>query len=682
MHRTRRLSASAAVFGTVLLAVAFGLQGTAWAASPTISVPTTALAGKNIVVSGTGWKASDTVRFYFGQGSTETFACSLSATSTGSLPSQACAVPTNIRAGVYKIQATDSTSTVNASVTTTLSPSFFLTSPTIFTSLASTGAGNLVDITGYGFGGNIASVVIGTTKVTPSTLSVTNGQYSASFTVPAATKAGAYTLTITDTGSHSATFKLRVYTPTFTSPASAAAGSPFQFSGGGWPAYDSLRIELVAGTLSGAVCSVTTDSTGAIPAQACSTPTSLPDRAYTVEATDGDVTSNLTAFSFAMQPALQLYAPLSAEFQVSDFGAGNPLELFGQGFGASGKITAIDFDSTALAFTATNLSSQGSFSSVLVTLPASATAGVHTITVKDSNKTPDTASAPIDIFRPTISVPTSGVNGGTFVASGTGFPSADRLSIRLITGPITNPLTTAYTSCSAGLITSGNGALPKTVCTWPTSLRVGTYEVEAVDQASSVIAPLASFVVHPAISLVSAAFSSAQVSVVSAGQELGISGTGFGGNIATAMIGTTAVTLSSKTVTNGAFSATFTVPASLAAGSYVITISDASKNSATADVTVFKPTISLGGASGAPGQGVVASGAGWVPNDRITVELIVGPVLQPTATYYACAVTADSGGTIEASTCTVPSSAPPGKYTLLAYNTSEALIATGSYTVS
>jgi hypothetical protein len=94
MHSPRRsfrywtavkIALSATIVGTGLLAVA----GPA-AAAATVNAPSSGVAGRNIVVSGTGWPSFDNVSAYLIQGATKTFFCSLTADASGNLGPGTC----------------------------------------------------------------------------------------------------------------------------------------------------------------------------------------------------------------------------------------------------------------------------------------------------------------------------------------------------------------------------------------------------------------------------------------------------------------------------------------------------------------------------------------------------------------------------------------------------------------
>lgn len=687
-HLTR--SWSVRILGTtaVVIAAILSAPQAAFGAAPTIVGPATAPAGGTMIVSGAGWVPYDSVRIYLGLAGVETYSCSVTASATGVIPPTGCGVPTNLQSASYKVQAVDASSTVNATATTKLVPSLSLSNPTTSALVVTAGAGNAVQMTGYGFVGNIASVEIGTTAVTPSSLTVTSGgQYSAKFTVPSATKAGAYTVTVTDRSKNAATTRLAVYHPTFVAPASAAAGSNFEISGAGWPPNDAIHLNLVAGASNAYVCGFESNSTGAIPAQGCITPSELGARSYNVVATDGGdaVTATLPAYSFKMLPTLYGYSSVSSSSQVTTAAAGNTVDLEGYGFGASGRVGSITFDTTALKFAATNMSSDGTFQSeIAVVIPATATVGLHTITVTDNATAKDAGTLPIEVYHPTLTTAGTGSVDQNFTASGAGWPGGDRLSLHLITGPVTDPITSSTASCSGSLTTAGNGTLAAESCVVPAGLHAGAYTLETVDQYYAVVV-LGTFTIKSSIALVSA-YDAQPVIAVSAGQLLGVTGLGFGGNIASAKIGTTAVSLSTETVSNGTFppsgDATFTVPSTLAAGTYVVTLTDTGSNSATADIEVVKPTLSLGAKSLSAGEPLIPTGAGWPANDRVALSLVVGSIFSPTASYPICSVYTNSEGSIIPAIGCQESEAPAGSYTLLALDASDAVVVTGTLAIT
>jgi hypothetical protein len=291
------------------------------------------------------------------------------------------------------------------------------------------------------------------------------------------------------------------------------------------------------------------------------------------------------------------------------------------------------------------------------------------------------ATTSIDVFTPKVTAPVSGTVGGSFVISGTGFPAQDLLNVRLIQGKVTNPVTPNTVYC-LNTVTSGNGSLLSTPCTVPSSLHAGQWELEVIDNSEAVVAPLLTFTITASISFVSAAPYPASVAAVSAGQPLGIVGTGFGGNIATVTIGSATVAPSNVTVTNGNWNATITVPSTLGAGNYTVTVTDHASQVATANIQVLKPTISLGGGGkGAADQFAQPTGGGWLPNDSLTVVLETGgTLLSPTTSATVCyGVVTDSSGNIPPTACMLPTGLPAGSYTLLASDANDAVVATGTF---
>ena len=71
------------------------------------------------------------------------------------------------------------------------------------------------------------------------------------------------------------------------------------------------------------------------------------------------------------------------------------------------------------------------------------------------------------------------------------------------------------------------------------------------------------------------------------------------------------------------------------------------------------PTIAVTPSSGTSGATVSVSGAGWAAFDSVRVSLVQG-----TSATFMCFVDANSAGTVQSQTCTVPTSITQGAYTL------------------
>jgi len=673
-----------AALAVLVVGVVAGTAGGASAAVPTIRASATGGAYDWITVSGTGWVANETtIQIHFDQGVIAQYACNVTANGAGTVTPQACQVPYNLKAGTYQIKAADASSSATAPGSFKLTPSIVLSDPTSGYPVWDAGAGNTVSMQGYGFGANIKSVTIGKTAVNPSTKVVGSyGEYpntgTATFVVPANEPAGSYIVTITDNSNNFVTAPLHIFRPTLGLPTSGVSGGPFTVGAGtGWPANDTIRINLTTASVNENVCSVTSTSTGAVQAQTCNSPVpnNLGARKYSIVATDTfDAVTLSTNFSFSVLPNVALYSASQAALGslVATVGAGNALDIYGTGFGDSVNINAVELDGAKITpFTPTTTTASGTFTNaqngyITITIPAAEKAGSHVITVFDNAA--DKASATVQVYRPTATLsPSTDAANAPIVLSGAGWPGSDLINVYLITGPsVTAPLTATLVTGCYDITIPSSGVIPNTDCTVPTNLRFNTYNVEVTDRYDAVIAPITKFNLTASITL-NTWIDQVSTGVVAAGEPLDVYGLGFANNIKTATIGTTHLALSgSVVVTNGAFGpATFTVPSTLSAGTYVVTVTDYGGHSASADVTVYKPTI-LGLSNGPPGQLEAVSGSGWEPLDTFNVYLQSGPANNPTVNVAFCySVTTNAAGVITPETCTLPS-IRTGTYNLVA----------------
>jgi hypothetical protein len=169
-------------------------------------------AGKNLLVTGSGWPLTDSVNVFLVQGTTQTFFCSVSPDGAGNL-GRICALPATLPQGSYTLSLTDGSIVVNTPFT--LNPSVTLTN-TSSQLINSAARGSTVDFSGVGFvaSGTIQTVKIGTTTVAtaPATPALTaQGSVSgASFVVPTTLAVGSYTVTFTDSSGKKATAPLAV----------------------------------------------------------------------------------------------------------------------------------------------------------------------------------------------------------------------------------------------------------------------------------------------------------------------------------------------------------------------------------------------------------------------------------------------------------------------------------------
>jgi hypothetical protein len=291
---------------------------------------------------------------------------------------------------------------------------------------------------------------------------------------------------------------------------------------------------------------------------------------------------------------------------------GTTVGISGNNFPASTPLV-FKFDTTFITPTSghTTTLSNGLFFSI-ITIPATATAGAHTITVTAGATTLTrtftvTASAALDALQPVSGVP------GAFVAiSGTNFPASAAIVFKFDTTTLT-PTGSSQTGSNGGFasiitIPSSAAAGAHTITvTVGTTERTATFTVTGTT-ASANLSPLS-----PAFGPV--------------GTQVTVSGTNFpAGNIAITFDGAP-LTLSGNTQTSGgSFTSIITIPQSTAT-SHTITVT-AGSSTATATFTVTgtatpTPTpsslLNIKAGGDTVGSSIAVAHAGFVPNSKVTV---------------------------------------------------------------
>jgi hypothetical protein len=130
----------------------------------------------------------------------------------------------------------------------------------------------------------------------------------------------------------------------------------------------------------------------------------------------------------------------------------------------------------------------------------------------------------------------------------------------------------------------------------------------------------------------------------------------------TVKLGGVAVTPSvTSSDATGRVNFTFNIPSGTARGATTITVTDSATpaNSASIAFTVYNATISASPTTVTRGGSVTLSGTGWPASTGAGAYVYIGPVL-------ICFVYADATGTIPATACTVPSTAPAGNFDVVA----------------
>ena len=537
------------------------------------ATPTAGISGAVVSLSGTGWPSNDiNMRAELNVGTTQNLVCFASSDDNGNLAAS-CTVPTALIQGKYNLVVEDNSLAVT--IPYTLNPGI--------TALGFDGAaaisaasGQTVGLTGSGFAANSALKATFKGKsiaLTVATTTTTDGQFTGTgIVIPASTKTGIYPVTVTDAASNTATIRLSVYKANLkATPTAGISGAVVSLSGTGWPSNDiNMRAELNVGTTQNLVCFASSDDNGNL-AASCTVPTALIQGKYNLVVEDNSLAVTIP---YTLNPGITALgfdgaAAISAA-------SGQTVGLTGSGFAANATLKATFNGASVPLTTAVTTTTDGQFSGTGIVIPAATPAGRYPITVKDSSGHVGTVE--LNVFAATLTVtPTTGISGQTFEVNGTGWPSNDiNMRVELNQGTAEN------LACFAS--TDGNGTLTQS-CTVPTGLIQGKYTLVVEDNSLAVSTPMT---VDPGISL----FASNDSALTSAapGASATVSGSGFApsSTIVKLTIGSTKVpfTTTPVTGTTGSFSGgAFTVPA-IAAGTYTVTVTDASGNKGTAQLTV------------------------------------------------------------------------------------------------
>jgi hypothetical protein len=286
----------------------------------------------------------------------------------------------------------------------------------------------------------------------------------------------------------------------------------------------------------------------------------------------------------------------------SSGGVGDTVTVGGTGFKASSSVT-IYFDSTNVGTATTD--ANGSFSGATFTVPESLR-GTHTVKGEDAEGESPTVN--FTITQKVTVTPTSGSVGDTVTVNGTGFAASSNITIY-------------FDSISVGTATTdATGGFPNTTFAIPSTSR-GNHTIKAEDASSNYAT--ATFAVAHKITITPA--------TGAPGMTVTVNGSGFGASKpVTIKYNAAAVTTTPATIntdSTGSFSASFTVPASVA-GTYAVEASDgtysASANFAiTINITLSEITSEA--SPGHVGMPITISGAGFKPNSQIKITYTSTP---------------------------------------------------------
>ena len=441
---------------------------------------------------------------------------------------------------------------------------------------------------------------------------------------------------------------------TLSAPSSGAAGASISINGTGWPGFDNIAMYLNLGSSVHAFfCSFSTDASGNLGPEACPLPTTIPQGAYTLVATDNTISVSM---AFTLNPSAAV-AATSGGSAIASVADGQTVFLSGSGFTPSSTISSVKVGTTAVTTTpaAPPTSSTGTFSGASFAVPSTLAAGTSTVTVTDAAS--HAATFPLNVYKATDTSASSGSAGKNLAVSCAGWPANDNVWAYLV------PASGSQVNFCF-MTTDDTGNLGPNLCALPTTqLAQGSYTLLLSDNSVMVTKP---FTLNPGAT-VAATLNGSLLSSVAAGQSVFLSGLGFSASstITSVKVGTTAVTTTPAappTSAAGTFSgATFTVPAATTAGAKTVTVTDAAGHSATLHLTVYKAT-DTSASSGSAGKNFIVTGSGWPAYDNVWAYLVPASGSQ----VNFCFMTTDASGNIGPKFCTLTTTQlAQGSYTLL-----------------
>ncbi len=419
---------------------------------PALSVvPASGAVQSSAVATGPGFAPAAPITLTFGTTGIGTCSAgSLTANATGVL-NCTFQIPL-VGAGTYTVTASDATN--NASASFVVGPPTLGLSPgsgVVGTSLTASGTGYaaLTTLTLSFAGAPVVACTAGSLG------SDSHGDFSCTFTVPAAV-AGNNLVAASD-GTNSASAEFSVVADIAVAPASGQVGASATATGAGFDASASYSVTWNASTT---LCAGTTNATGGF---SCAfTVPSAPAGAHQVTGTEA---SNAPVATFTVVP--------HASLNPSAGNVGRSVTVAGTGFDASSSFSVLWNVSTTVCAATTD--SLGRLSCTF-TVPA-APQGAHTITVQEGSFSPTvtyTVSAALSVS------PAGGVPSTTISLSGNGFLAVTQYTACLQANISACPTGASFT-------TDTNGDLPASANLTAPSVAAGQYYVD-VSQAGNFVA--------------------------------------------------------------------------------------------------------------------------------------------------------------------------------------------------
>jgi hypothetical protein len=583
-------------------------------------------AGQSFIVRGTGFVPS-TAAYLYSDGS---YFCSATTDTSGAFASS-CTMPS---------QPGSSHTLVATSTNTGVSAATALTSTPTVTSIPSTnlspGVTFSVDAAGFAASSALtakisgSSAALATTPVSPT--SDSNGTINGlAITLPTTGLAvGVHTLSITDASGGVAATTVTIYAPTLKISANSGGPTePFTVSGTGWRPGDPVYFYLRAGYF----FSTTANGSGVL------------SGSFTLPATPAGLTAIVGQQDSAgvTVSAPFTVVPVVSYLSSSSASPGALLSLNVGGLNAGVGFTLKAGRKTLTTGAVTSTDTNGSANSVSFTLPSTTAAGPLVLTIKDTGSPAESVTTTVQVYAATITFsPASTGPGGTVEVTGSGWRPGDTVYANIKGGTVNSSL------CQP--VAAANGSIDA-LCTVPAAPH-GSYSLTGQQDSAILATSTASLAVVGRATY-------APYQTVSAAGSIPISAGGLAASSpVTVKIGTTTLGLvsgSPSTDTSGSVGQlVVALPATLAAGSATLTITDGAGNVVTVPLTVLAPSVVLSDSKIAAGSVFSVNATGFTPNATAILYL--------RGTYF-CSLSASGDGDVSGS-CTIPTGTASGSAVL------------------
>ncbi|HWE61227.1 MAG TPA: hypothetical protein VHB98_05910, partial [Chloroflexota bacterium] len=337
----------------------------------------------------------------------------------------------------------------------------------------------------------------------------------------------------------------------------AGTTSPVSVIGAGLPANTALTVKVDATLLASAL---TTNASGAFGPVTFTMPATLSAGTHLVTVATTSNQNQILAGVVLTVSGSTAGHPIT--LTPSTVNPGGTFSLTGSGFPPNTALT-VKVDTIALTYSLL-ANAGGAIAATTFPVPSTLSAGAHTVTVAaTSNQNQILASAILTIGGSTaghpITLTPSTINaGGTFSLIGSGFPPNTALTVKVDSIVLTS-----------ALLANAGGAIAATTFTAPSTLSAGTHTV-TVAATSNPNQILASATLTIGTTTGAPALV-ANPSTVQAGNQVALSGSGFGAN---ELITLSAPGISLPTIQangQGSFSATLMIPATESLASLPLT---------------------------------------------------------------------------------------------------------------